>query len=370
MPVNRGEPRPSSARTNLRHKEKKLVLQELEETAMVAKMFQAYAMVQLRHSNHNRFRRLKKMARMWALVAMLTALSITEPRLRPHSDDFPAPKSHMQFSEEEFVFNFRFRRHDFMRVLELMGFTDEFGSPKQLEFGRPGHGNKPMSDWALMVVLKRLCSTGALEDVCRVVGGSRSYVSEVFIWMVDEIFRMYGHRVQDLHAWREWFPDFAAHYREAGSPYENMIGMIDGHFEIVMRPGGAACINENVCDRDLYSRNHKEHGLTYQVVAFPNGCLMFWGPWPGKRHDANVLRWSGILETMKDVKDILGETFYFYGDAAYPLNEFIQRAIKKPPGQQMNRPQRLLNAIMSRFRIVVENALGECCLFMLMSIAI
>jgi hypothetical protein len=87
---------------------------------------------------------------------------------------------------------------------------------------------------------------------------------------------------------------FAQFYFDAGSPFPNLVGFVDGHFQRISRPGGMACVNDNLQDHQTFSAHHRDHGLTYQAMALPNGVVLFWGPWMGRHADANILTWSNV----------------------------------------------------------------------------
>ena len=73
------------------------------------------------------------------------------------------------------------------------------------------------------------------------------------------------------------------------------------------RPGENQCIVYN--------------GLKFQAVAIPNGLVAnLYGPVEGRRHDAGMLKDSGLLNSLqRHAHTPMGDILCIYGDPAYPL---------------------------------------------------
>ncbi len=91
----------------------------------------------------------------------------------------------------------------------------------------------------------------------------------------------------------------------------------------------------------------------------PNGVCLVWGAWGGTEHDATMLAESGVLETLRQIAEHLSADFTGFGDSVYPLHSFMQRILKAPPGGSLSPLQRCHNAVMARFRIVIEQCFAE-----------
>jgi hypothetical protein len=91
------------------------------------------------------------------LMSMVSAAFLTHiPRL---TDDTALPrKDPSHFEEIQFKDHFRFRKQDFYRVLRALGMTVDYGDPTPvtLRIGKKGTQSQVASDWAFMVLLKRL----------------------------------------------------------------------------------------------------------------------------------------------------------------------------------------------------------------------
>ena len=74
-------------------------------------------------------------------------------------------------------------------------------------------------------------------------------------------------------------------------------------------------------ERVVYNSHKRVHGLKFQSVALPNGLIgKLYGPVEGRRHDARMLKDSGLLNDLSRVGfNIRGEVLCLCGDPAYPL---------------------------------------------------
>ncbi|CAM9676705.1 unnamed protein product [Pylaiella littoralis] len=89
----------------------------------------------------------------------------------------------------------------------------------------------------------------------------------------------------------------------------------------------------------------------------PNGILIdAWGPVPGTRHDAYVLRVSSLNPRLAAVQDPDGPQMKVYGGAAYPLLSHVRRGFK---GSNVTDPQIAFNKANSRLRISIEWGFGN-----------
>jgi len=88
---------------------------------------------------------------------------------------------------------------------------------------------------------------------------------------------------------------------------------------------------------------------------------LVWGPWRGVFHDSTMFSRSGVLQDLEDISRELGQDFIAFGDSAYPLNRYMQRILKGPAtGEGLTAWERRYNALMARFRIIVENVFAVC----------
>lgn len=132
---------------------------------------------------------------------------------------------------------------------------------------------------------------------------------------------------------------------EKGSPVPNCFGFIDGTARAICRPS----INQEA----YYSGHKKVHCLKYQSLITPDGIIVsLKGAYEGRRHDAAMLRDSGLYEELE--ANVHGnQRFLIYGDQGYGLRELLlrpytQHEIGIDPARQ------LFNNAMRSLRISVE----------------
>ena len=100
-------------------------------------------------------------------------------------------------------------------------------------------------------------------------------------------------------------------------PLDNCFGFIDGTLRAICRP--------SVAQRGFYNGQKRHHGVKYQTIVSPDGLIVHtFGPMEGRRHDAAMLRESGVLPQLQALPDRLdGLKYAVYGDAAYPLKPVL-----------------------------------------------
>lgn len=87
----------------------------------------------------------------------------------------------------------------------------------------------------------------------------------------------------------------------------------------------------------------------------PNGLIAnLYGPEPGRRHDAFMLKRSDILAKLDAI--IGADKLYLYGDSGYPLKG---KLITPHLGANFTPEKKLFNETMSKLRICVEWEFGE-----------
>jgi hypothetical protein len=145
------------------------------------------------------------------------------------------------FSDVEFLEQFRFRKTDFFEILSCLRLGDERkllenGMPIRLRYGEAGHYGWVWSDQALMDFLPRLATPSRWVDLQYIIGGSRTKLSAVFNFMLEALYARYASLVCDMHRWKHRFADFAAQLRARGCPFDNLVCFVDGHFQPTARP--------------------------------------------------------------------------------------------------------------------------------------
>ena len=67
------------------------------------------------------------------------------------------------------------------------------------------------------------------------------------------------------------------------------------------------------------------HALQFQAVVIPSGLVVnLYGPVEGRRHDAGMLKESGLLNILqRRAVTPTGDILCIYGDPAYPLRPHL-----------------------------------------------
>ena len=93
-------------------------------------------------------------------------------------------------------------------------------------------------------------------------------------------------------------------------------------------------------------------------MVTPNGliCHLF-GPLEGRRHDAFMLRESGLLQELeRKMNKANGDPYVIYGDPAYPVRRHILAPFR---GAQLTPAEQIFNEAMSAVRTSVEWGYGK-----------
>ena len=329
MPVNRTAPRPHS--TRLFHRPMELN----RYMGMLTDLRRLWGVI------HQGGVRVVRRQRMRTLILQLFRI-ISTLVLLPRITDCPAEprRDHSAFDDENFRGHFRFRKQDFFRILAAVGFTDAVtGSPTWLRIGADGTQSLVRSDWALMVLLKKLATGASYKDIMRVVGGSKTVLSNAYLHLLEYLFVKYRERLCDFTFFRDQVTDFlrlmddlTQHLHGIRCPYDGLVGIIDGKLYVTNRPGGAGCVRPNMRDTDAYSGKARRHGLKYQGVTTPVGLTVLEGPKGGPCHDSVMQRQSSIesdlhlLTAERKQADPNAAVLCVYGDSAYIETVHVARA--------------------------------------------
>ena len=97
------------------------------------------------------------------------------------------------------------------------------------------------------------------------------------------------------------------------------------------------------------------HGLKFQSVALPNGLIEnLYGPVEGRRHDAGMLKDSGLLNDLSRAGfNTRGEVLCLYGDPAYPLRPNLMRPYCQGDVPVLTPEMEAFNTAMSSVRVSV-----------------
>ena len=87
--------------------------------------------------------------------------------------------------------------------------------------------------------------------------------------------------------------------------------------------------------------------------------MHLFGPIEGRRHDAFMLRVSGLCNKLCQVQKPNGEPFVIYGDSGYGLS--VNNILAPFRGAHLTQEQKIFNTQMSKVRVCVEWGFGKIC---------
>ncbi len=177
-------------------------------------------------------------------------------------------------------------------------------------------------------------------------------IFEVFHATLSWVYSKYAHRLLSPVRYCGYFQFFADALTRFGSPFPNLIGIIDGNFMDICRPMGLGNFRANKERQEFYySGKEKAHGLKFLAVIFPNGMVCLHSPDYGSSHDGRLLRESGCLHLLRRFERETGLRFCVFGDAAFPTTTWSHNMLKG----MLTRAKRTFNSVMSRIRNAVKN---------------
>ncbi|XP_064650929.1 uncharacterized protein LOC135502205 [Lineus longissimus] len=199
---------------------------------------------------------------------------------------------------------------------------------------------------ALHVLLRRLAYPNRLIDISIDHWKTPSEVSYIVHRMLDLIYDQHAHLPGLVGSAKA--TGVCRRNTRQGCPLENCWGFIDGTARAICRP-----IRNQ---RQMNSGHKRQHCYKFQSVSAPNGMIAnMYGPVEGRRHDAAMLRMSGLLDQLEAL-DRQAPGYMLYGDRAYPIRPCL---LKPFGGAALNDQEAEFNRRMSRLRVSVEWTFGK-----------
>ena len=246
-------------------------------------------------------------------------------------------------SDDSFKLFFRFEREGFAKLLASL----QFPATLNMEFRYKVSGEE-----CLLILLRRLAYPARYCDLARLFGRSKSALSSIFNYALDHVFERTKHLVE--FDWERLSPVYLEEMctlnRRKGSLLVDCVGFIDGTVRPMCKP------DRN--QRPFYNGHKRVHSLKFQNIIFSDGIIVFMdGPYPGNRHDAGLLRESGLAGILeRNLRGVDRRQLCIYGDTAYPDRPYLVCPFK---GANLTDDQQMFNARMSNVRIVVEWSFGK-----------
>ncbi|KAM7287530.1 beta-galactosidase-1-like protein [Ixodes scapularis] len=209
----------------------------------------------------------------------------------------------LNIDSEAFRHQFRFEQMDLMELCSALRVPHTIRTAQNVAI--PGQE-------ALCILLRRLSYPNRLCDLEGMLGRHSSTLSSATTVVLNHLTSTFGQLTADLsaHTWlnRASLDEFSEAVRAKGAPLQNCWGFVDGTARPICRPTE---------DQRLYFSGHKRvHAIKYQAIMCVNGIIVEMnGPYPGHRHDAGILRLSGLYERLEDL--VQGSVYTIYGEIDY-----------------------------------------------------
>lgn len=208
----------------------------------------------------------------------------------------------------------------------------------------------------LCLLLKRLAYPCRYFDLIDTFARPVPELCMMYNTVLDWVYNTHGFR---LTSWNQPFLSPAAleEYSQAinrrGSPLTNCFGFIDGTVRPICRPGEKQHV--------VYNGHKRIHALKFQAIALPNGLIAnLYGPVEGRRHDAGMLKDSGLLHVLeREAYNPRGEILCLYGDPAYPLRPNLIAPYRLGEVRVLTAEMQAFNEAMSSLRVSVEWLFGD-----------
>lgn len=243
---------------------------------------------------------------------------------------------------------FRFTKEEFLELYPALQIPDAYIYAS--------HGHKCWAPLALLMLFARLAWPRALKtDLALLFQQDGTRICRFVNKMMEHIYTRFDYTLtcdkQRLRAHLGIFGEavgrilgFPPHLRHHCKCW----AFVDGTFRYTCRPEWRQDV--------LYNGHYGGHGFKYQFVVTPDGIVIdLYGPCAGRHHDAHLVEESELVDTLASFCVVGDESYYIYGDKAYPAGEFIQRPIQKVI---MSVEEEDANARYSSARVAVEHLIG------------
>jgi len=157
------------------------------------------------------------------------------------------------------------------------------------------------------------------NDTEKVFGMRKSHMSACMQTFSAGLFLLSHQCLVDPRIWHWRMPHHAERVSAKCGRLMNIWGFIDGTVQRMCKP---------ICSQNLvHTKCKKCHGLKFQSIVVPDGhiaCLC--GPFVAKRHDARMLRESGLMDILRGLMPADGSNgpvHAVHGDLAHPQSIWL-----------------------------------------------
>ncbi len=241
-------------------------------------------------------------------------------------------------SNSEARLDFRFTADQIYELIDKLQVPDALRAE--------ANGQKFSGFEGFSVLLRRKIYPHRLHDHVKFFGRSIPDLSVIFNTMLAWMWRRWGHLLTD--PWNSaWFQNNLAQFAQViankGCVIPDLIGFVDGTLRPTCRP--------IYHQQEVFNGKDRVHGLKFQNTIVPNGMIAHqFGPYEGRRHDAAMMRDSGLLQGLQQVA-INNNPVRVFGDKAYAIHTNLITPYK---GENLTQDEQNFNLEMSTFREPVE----------------
>lgn len=201
----------------------------------------------------------------------------------------------------------------------------------------------------MCLLLRRFAYPNRLKDLQNEFGPQYSSLSKLLKHICHFVYIKWSKLLLNSreNKWltEHYLQEIATLVHAKGAPLTNCIGFIDGTARAICRP--------NSMQREMYSGHKRFHCLKFQSITLPNGIILHLSsPYPGRRHDAFILRDTHMMEQLR----LYCDRFCVYGDEGYPLRRQLIRPFSNV---HLTEQQQEFNKQMSKVRQCVEWSFGK-----------
>ena len=168
---------------------------------------------------------------------------------------------------------FRFKKEEFLCCMDAMHLTGKY-----ILCGGKSHSQYIPADICLMVVMSRLAFPSTFVNLVLIFGIPSGRICDIFHSTIDYLYLRYAQKLNKFDIWVPKFPEFAAVFRRAGSPFPNQIANFDGNFKGLCRLGGLGNSGCRLDQSEMYTGEKSQHGVKYIFAQVPNGMTSLAGP--------------------------------------------------------------------------------------------
>lgn len=241
---------------------------------------------------------------------------------------------------DNFRYLFRFEKEDIFTLYRALKMPERWVTSDRHTIGGVE---------GLCLLLRRFAYPNRLMELQNEFGLQYSTLSKLLKHITNFVYQRWSKLLLTFgeNKWltREFLQELAAIVHAKGAPLTNCIGFIDGTARSICRT--------TKLQQQVYSGHKRAHCLKFQAITLPNGIILHLSnPYPGRRHDAFILRDTKIMEQLR----LYAPSLCIYGDEGYPLR---LQLIRPYSNTNLTPQQQEFNRNMSKVRQCVEWSFGK-----------